>query len=130
VPTIELDERTTELVRFAARMFDVSESEVVARALREFTRLHEQHAKPPQDPWAPVPVYAEYEGHRVEATYLPATRRLVVTGEPLAGQRFKSPSGAARAVVAALNPGRAAATTNGWRFWHVTETGERLQSLR
>jgi hypothetical protein len=75
-------------------------------------------------------VWGEYDGRRVEGEYLPATRRLTVTSDPLAGTTFKTPSGAARSVIAALNPARNAAQANGWRFWHITETGERLEVLR
>src|SRR3712207_7992812 len=43
--SIDLDDRTHELVRFAARTFDVSEAEVVARAVdRKSTRLNSSHA--------------------------------------------------------------------------------------
>ena len=128
--SIELDEQTHALVRFAARMFDVSEADVVARAVRELARETTEAARPPRDPWTPVVVYGEYDGTRVEGQYLPATRRLTVSSAPVAGAKFKSPSGAARAVIAALNPSRSAAQTNGWRFWHLRETDERLEVLR
>lgn len=128
MPTIDLDEETHALVRFAARVFAVSESEVVARAVRALTEQNDD--RPAFDPWTPVDVYGEYEGHRVEGRYVPATRRLIVTSPPVAGVTFKSPSGAATAVVAALNPGRSAAHTNGWRFWHLVSTNERLEVLR
>jgi hypothetical protein len=127
---IELDDATYGLVRFAARMFKVSEAEVIARAVRELSRPDQPDAPRRQDPWEPVPVYGDYGGRRVDGLYLPATRRLTVTSEPLAGRHFKSPSGAARAVVAALNPDRESTQTNGWRFWHLNSTGERLEALR
>ena len=130
VGSINLDEPTHALVRFAARLFGVSEAEVVGRAVREYAREAEATPRPGREPWTPVPVYGEYDGRRVEGKYLPATRRLTLTSEPLAGTAYKSPSGAARAVVAALNPARSAAQTNGWRFWHLAETGERLEVLR
>jgi hypothetical protein len=128
--TVRLDVATLRLVRFAARMFEVSESEIVARAVKDYTRDHETHAAPPRDPWGPVAIYAEYRGQRITGTYLQATKRVVVTSQPLADQSFTSATGAARAVVAALNPERAAAQTNGWRFWRVEETGRRLETLR
>lgn len=129
VPSIEVDEPTATLVRFAARVFGVKESEVVARAVRQFSEGGEE-ARAGQDPWQPVEVYGEYEGRIVTGKYLPATRRLTVTSEPLEGSAYKSPSGAARAVVGALNPGRSATQTNGWRFWHLASTHERLEVLR
>jgi hypothetical protein len=130
VGSIELDERTHELVRFAARMFSLSESEIVARAVLSFGEQSPTFARPRRDPWQPVELYGEYEGHRVGGLYLPATKRVTVTTPPLAGEKFKSPSGAARAVVAALNPERASTQTNGWRFWHLVETDERLEVMR
>ncbi|HEX8001785.1 MAG TPA: hypothetical protein VF519_03730 [Mycobacteriales bacterium] len=110
-------------------MFQVSEAEVVARAVQAYAREHPPAERPGLDPWEPVAVYAQYAEHRVEGLYLPATRRLTVTSGPVAGTRYKTPSGAARAVVAAFNPSRAS-TTNGWRFWRVVDTDERLEVLR
>lgn len=130
--TVELDEETHAMVRFAARVFGVSEAEVIARFVLEYSERQSAPPppRPPSDPWEPVPVYGTYDGTRVEGLYLPATRRLTVSGDPLPGSRFKSPSGAARAVVVALNPGRSAAQTNGWRFWRLVSTDERLEVLR
>lgn len=126
---IDVDDETLKLVRFAAQLFGVSESEVVARAVNALAARVEAE-NPTRDPWEPVAIYGEYEGQRVEAKFLPATKRLTIVGEPLAGRAFTSPSAAARAVVGAVNPSRAAAQTNGWRFWRLTGTGERLQVLR
>lgn len=126
---VELDESTHALVRFAARMFNVTESEIVARAVQAYSREHPPVERPARDPWEPVAVYATYDGNRVEGLYLPATRRLTVTSGPVAGSRYKSPSGAARAVVAAYRPARES-TTNGWRFWRLVDTDERLEVLR
>lgn len=129
--TVELDESTHALVRFASRMFGVTEAEVVGRAVQAYSRDRSPVERPEQrDPWRPVPVYGAYEGRRVEGLYLPATRRLTVTSDPLPDSRFKSPSGAARAVVAAVNPDRTATQTNGWRWWRLVETDERLEVLR
>lgn len=127
--TIELDEQTAALVRFAARMAGLTDSEVVARAVRSYAGQPAE-LPPRRDPWQPIALYGEYEGTRVEATYVPATRRVTVTSEPIAGEEFRSPSGAARAVIAALNPARTASQSNGWRFWHIAETHQRLEVLR
>lgn len=130
--TLEIDEQTHGILRFAARVFGVTEAEVVSRLLAQYASETEgaPAPRPERDPWDPVPVYGEYDGRRVDGLYLPATKRLTVSGDPLPGSRFKSPSGAARAVVSALNPGRSAAQTNGWRFWRLAETDERLEVLR
>jgi hypothetical protein len=130
VGAVDIDERTHELVRFASRTFGVSESEVIARAVRGFSQQRDDSSEPARDPWEAIAIIGEYDDRRVEGLYLPATQRVTVTTEPVAGGRFKSPSGAARAVVAALNPGRSAPQTNGWKFWHIASTGERLEVLR
>jgi len=127
---IDLDERQHAHVRFAARVFGVTEGEVVARAVREYARATPPPDRPGADPLQPVAVYGEYEKRRVEGEYLPATRRLTITSDPLAGREFKSPSGAARAAIAAINPARTSTQANGWRFWHLVATGERLEVLR
>ncbi len=127
--TIELDDETYRMVRFAARLLGVSESEVVARAVRAFSG-DDDAGGVAADPWEPVPLYGEYEGQRVEAEYVRATRRLAVTSGPIAGQTFSTPSAAATAVIAALKPGRSAAQTNGWKFWRIAATHQRLDTLR
>jgi hypothetical protein len=127
VVSISVDERTFALLRTAAQLLGAPESDVLERAL---ILLIQSVARPPHDPWTPVSIYAEYDGNRVEALFLPATGRITVTTEPVAGRRFKSPSGAARAVVAALNPARTQVQGNGWRFWRLIETDERLEVLR
>jgi hypothetical protein len=125
---VSIDARTAAVVRRRAREFGMSETDFVRRAVSVYLDVLEGTA--PRDPWTPVPIYGTYEGHRVEGLFLPATRRVTVTTEPIAGARFKSPSGAARAVVAALNPGRVHSQSNGWRFWRLVESDERLEVLR
>ena len=94
---MDLYEETHRVVRFAARVFGVSEAEVISRFVAEYAGLAAPPPpRPESDPWQAVPVYGDYDGRHVEGLYLPATRRLTVTGEPLPGKRFKSPSGAAR----------------------------------
>lgn len=125
---IELDEETHALVRFAAQAFGVSEAEVVSRAV---SRLKTDPQPPPEvDPWTPVDIYGEYEGQRVDGKYLLATRRLTVTSGALADRTFTTPSAAAREVIAALNPARGSVPTNGWRFWRLADTHQRLEVLR
>jgi hypothetical protein len=127
VGLIELDEQTHAYVRFAARVAGVAEADIVARAVAAYV---EDSAPPAPDPWTPVPIHAVYREQRVDALFVPRTHRVAITSGPLEGQKFPSPSGAARAVVAALNPERGAVHTNGWRFWRLTETDDRLEVLR
>lgn len=77
-----------------------------------------------------VGVYVDYEGHRTRGNYDRDTKRIDITSGPLAGQSFKTPTGAARAVVAYykpdVNPNR-----NGWSFWLLDDgSGGLLQTIR
>ncbi|HVF05311.1 MAG TPA: hypothetical protein VNA20_10750 [Frankiaceae bacterium] len=126
VGTVHLDDETHAMVSFAAEVSGLSESEILASAVRRYAELRGHDA----DPWSPVDVYAQYDGQRVEGQYLPATRRLTVTTGPITGAAFSSPSAAARAVVNALKPDRADTPTNGWKFWRLVDTNERLDVLR
>jgi hypothetical protein len=76
-----------------------------------------------------VAVHRVYAGRRVEGRYERATSSVTITSGPLAGQFFRSPSGASAAVVTALNPG-VAPSRSGWTFWIVTATGKTLSSIR
>ena len=126
MPDITVDDATYDALRLAANAAGVPVGEVVRRAL---AALAAAAPRAERDPWQEVEVYAEYRGRRVEGRFVPATARLAVTTGELAGQVFASPSAAAGAVLAALNPARDA-RTNGWRFWHVTSTGDHLDTLR
>jgi hypothetical protein len=57
------------------------------------------------------------------------TGGLTVTSAPLSGTWFRSPSGAAKAVVAALKPG-VTPNPSGYDFWFVAGTGKTLASIR
>ncbi|MFJ1787768.1 hypothetical protein ACIOML_26120 [Streptomyces anulatus] len=132
-PTIEVDVQTYRSIEFAARMGNITAAEVVARLVRTAS----EPASVPADTSAggaatgrKVAVYADYEGHRTHGDYDRDTKRIDVRSGPLAGQGFKSPTGAARAVVEHykpdVNPNR-----NGWSFWLLDDgSGEVLQSIR
>lgn len=126
MPEIPVDVRTYDALRLAANAAGVPIEEIVRRAVAALMA-----ATPPAepDPWDEVAVYAEYRGRRFEGRFVPATSRLAVTTGELAGQVYDSPSAAAGAVVALVNPARDA-RTNGWRFWHVASTGDHLDALR
>ncbi|MGW3150486.1 hypothetical protein ACWDG1_38700 [Streptomyces sp. NPDC001177] len=132
-PTIEVDEQTYRSIEFAARMGNTTAGEVVARLVRSAS-------VPPPAPAAAskedaekerkVGVYVDYEGHRTRGSYDRDTKRIDITSGPLAGQSFKTPTGAARAVVAHykpdVNPNR-----NGWSFWLLDDgSGGLLQTIR
>lgn len=128
MPAIDVDDRTYAQVRFAARAAGVSEAVVVSRAVEAYVRGDE--GPPVRDAWEPVPIYSEYAGQRVDGLFLPATQRVTVTSGAVSGKHFRSPSGAARAVVRTVKPDRNAPQTNGWRFWHLDATGDYLEVLR
>jgi hypothetical protein len=108
-------------------MVDVSEGEIVHRLINasSLTKSDPQPAK------EGVAIYADYEGHRVHARYFEPARVEIVDG-PLTGQSFKTPTGAAGAVVRHYNPS-VNDNRNGWGFWQIDNgTGNRvwLKSIR
>ncbi len=127
MPTIEADDHTAAALQLAADTAGISEAEVVRRLIKR----HRPEAAPKGDraASATVAVFALYEGHRTTATYEPATHRVTITEGPLAGESYKSPSGAAISVVThyrpSVNPSRSDLT-----FWTVSSSGELLQTLR
>ncbi|WP_205650133.1 hypothetical protein [Actinoplanes solisilvae] len=126
--TIEVDEETKRTVSFAARMAHLTEGAVIRRLIATSTWTEEEA---PRATAQGVAIYADYDGHRVRARYFEPARVEIVDG-PLAGQSFKSPTGAARAVIRNFNPD-INDNRNGWAFWQIEdETGGRrsLQSIR
>ena len=125
--TVEVDEAVKKNVAFAARMADVTEGEIVRRLIAASSlKVNEPgHEK------KPVPIYADYEGHRTRALYFPPSRVEIVDG-PLKSRSFKTPTGAARAVVRHYNPS-VNDNRNGWGFWQIDNGGGPrawLQSIR
>lgn len=128
MPTIDVDSDTKRSVGLAARMADVSEGEIVRRLVLA-TATAGRDASATRD--TGVSIFAEYEGYRTRAIYYAPGRIEIVDG-PLQGQSFKSPTGAARAVVRHYNP-TVNDNRNGWSFWQIDDgTGERvwLRSIR
>ena len=126
MPNVEVDGPTYERLRLAANVAHLHPGEVVARALDVLAAVCEPRVL---DRWADVAVHTTYKGRRVEGRFLPATRRLVITTGPLAGTSYGTPSAAAGAGIAS-HGSRADPRANGWRFWHVTGTGEFLDTVR
>lgn len=78
-----------------------------------------------------VLIYADYEGNRTRARYF-TPARVEITDGPLKGRSFRSPTGAARAVVRHYNPS-VNDNRNGWSFWRIDNGGDPrawLQSIR
>jgi hypothetical protein len=125
--SIEVDEAIKRTVSFAARMAEVTEGEIIRRLVNASALARAD----PETGEESVEIYADYEGHRVHARYFAPARVEIVDG-PLAGRSFKTPTGAARAVVRLYNPS-VNDNRNGWGFWQIKNaTGSRvwLQSIR
>jgi hypothetical protein len=123
---IEVDDGVKRTVSFAARMAKVTEGEIVRRLVAASSLSPEE----PDPGQKGVPIYADYEGHRTRALYFAPARVEVVDG-PLKSKSFKTPTGAARAVVRHYNPS-VNDNRNGWGFWQLDNGGRRawLQSIR
>jgi hypothetical protein len=127
VASIEVDDGTKRTVSFAARMANVTESEIVRRLIAASSLTRED----PEPVQQGVAIYADYEGHRTRALYFAPARVEIVDG-PLRGQSFKTPTGAARAVVRHYNPS-VNDNRNGWGFWQIDNGGGSrvwLQAIR
>lgn len=122
---IEVDEDIKRTVTFAARMANISESAIIRRLIAAGTLMSDA---PPATPGPDVAVYAVYEGHRVRARYIEPARVEIIDG-PLAGQSFKTPTGAARAVIRHYNP-RVNDNRNGWDFWQIDDDSSVRRSLQ
>jgi hypothetical protein len=126
--TIEVDEGVKRTVSFAARMANVTEGEIVRRLIGDNTWAAADGQDSGQEG---VPIYADYEGHRTRALYFAPARVEIVDG-PLKSKSFKTPTGAARAVVRHYNPS-VHDNRNGWGFWQIDNGGGArvwLQSIR
>lgn len=115
--TIEVDEAAKRTVSFAARMAGVTEGEIVRRLIAAH-ELEVEEGDPRQED---VLIYADYEGNRTRARYF-APARVEITDGPLKGRSFRSPTGAARAVVRHYNPS-VNDNRNGWNFWQIDNGG-------
>jgi hypothetical protein len=130
--TIQVDEGVQEQVALLARAWEISEGLAVARLLEHFRHdsdISQQSANGRGADQPIVPIYAYYNGLRIEATFNRGTRQVTILSGALAGQTFRSPSGAAVAVVNSVNP-HIHPARNGWSFWMVESTSKTLQSLR
>jgi hypothetical protein len=65
----------------------------------------------------------------VDGVFHRPSHRLDISTGPLAGRSYRTPSGAAIAVVSSLDQS-VSPNRNGWRFWVVSATGEQLETMR
>ncbi|MEO3939335.1 hypothetical protein V3N99_21705 [Dermatophilaceae bacterium Soc4.6] len=131
---LEIDDQTGRVLEFAARMAQVTPAQLVARLVDQASLTAPAPALTPSASSRGrdglIAVRADYEGFRTTGWFDPATSRIDITGGPLDGQSFKSPTGAARAVVGHYKPG-VSPHRNGWSFWLLDDgSNQLLQSIR
>lgn len=126
MPMIEVDSDTKRAVSFAAQMAGVTEGEIMRRLIAASIDRHQESTTAPEG----RPICADYAGHRTRALYFAPMRVEIIDG-PLKGTSYKSPTGAARAVVRHYNS-KVNDNRNGWGFWQLDQDGPRvwLQSIR
>ena len=125
---IEVDSRTLRELSLIAKTGGLTHGQAVTFLIEEFHRTSRPVGAGQTAPDG-VPVYATYQGQRVEGMFDVATGGLTMNSAPLPGKWFRSPSGAAKAVVATLKPG-VTPNRSGYDFWFVTSTGKTLASIR
>ena len=126
MPQLMITDEVYQQITLLARAWDVSPSEAIRRLLSDFRNTEQEPAMEKAEREA---VHAVYAGSRTEGVFEVGTQALTITTGPLAGRTFSKPSGAAVALVQALSPG-VQPNRNGWNFWVVSRTGQRLQSMR
>lgn len=128
---IDVSTATASKIGLLARAWNLTEPETVDRLVAEFESRPRRPSQAERAAGAPetVPVHATYQGVTVQGCYNPLVGSLEITNGPAAGRTFKTPSAAAIAVVSAMNPS-VNPNRNGWNFWLITATGERLQRIR
>ncbi|MFD6531709.1 hypothetical protein [Streptomyces sp. NPDC060184] len=119
---------TLDRIRLLALAWQVDEGEAVARLLQHFEKTAGRSGAPASAPAGHLPVHAVYGGRRFDGVFDTASKGLSIPAGPAAGD-YRTPSGAAAAVVQAVKPGVASAR-NGWSFWIISDTGEALQTQR
>lgn len=126
----ELSGRTRERLRLLGAAWKVSEADVIDRLLDMFVNQWPvttgDTAAEQQDQ---IPVQAVYEAVVTEGLFEVASGRLTITSGDLQGRTYRSPSGAAMAVVRHLNP-NVHPNRNGWTFWTTHASGEFIQKFR
>lgn len=131
--TIEVKESTKRALDLAGRLTGMTSGEVVERLVAQMSAMttpDAQSSNGDQSASNGVRIYADYDGQRTHAIYDPVTTRIDITSGPLSGSHHKTPSAAARAVVAQARP-TVNSNRNGWGFWVIDDgSGKWLQSIR
>jgi hypothetical protein len=127
MPQVNVSQPVHSQLTLLARAWKISEGDAVRRLLEEFQRDDEPSAHAPST--GVVEIHADYQGTRTHGEFDATTHRVTITSGPLSGKSWKSPSGAAVALVRQANP-TIRAERNGWAFWVVSSNGEAIQTLR
>src|SRR5262245_58094552 len=128
MPNIDVDQETYDYLTFASNLTGMSKGQVVAQLVAQSLTAPANDGQPDGKADA-VSIHSFYEGHHTEALYYRRGGRIEILNGSLAGRTFKTPSEAAKEVVAHYNPD-VSANRNGWTFWVITETKAPLQSIR
>jgi hypothetical protein len=123
---LEVAESTAEQIKLLQRAWNASADQVLRRLLDAFMNTEPM---PRGEAVHEVRVRCLYEGVWTEGVFEPSSERLLITSGPLKGRQFRSPSGAAAAIVRDLKPG-VQPNRNGWTFWTVADSGNLLQTVR
>lgn len=126
--TVQVSAGALARIRLLQKVWQATEAAVIDQLLDAFAEPQPTPAHQQRDR-NEVEVHATYEGQFIKGTFDLRTRGLRVDEGPLAGRSFKSPSGAAMAIVREVKPD-VHNNRNGWTFWTVTDTGYPLQSMR
>ena len=133
---IALGDPTFDRLSLLVRAWGTTPDGAVARLLDEFQGGGGggQPALVPSGPSGPpdlkaIAVHAVYDGVRVQGRYDPSSGAIEIVGGKLDGKRYRTPSGASTAVVKSLNR-KVMPNRNGWSFWVIDSTGERLDTIR
>jgi hypothetical protein len=119
MPSISVSPSTYSHITLLSSAWSVPDDQVVARLLEAFQdgrRGEQPNQRNPDE----LLVSASYAGVNVNGIFHLSSGRLEVLDGPVAGRSFKTPSGAACAVVQVLNP-RINPNRNGWTFWRDEE---------
>lgn len=132
LPTIEVNDNDALTLRVLAKQWDTTIKGAVHQLLEEYANSASKPS-PSSSSSEPdldlVAIHVVHNGTRVNASFDPRSGSVEIVDGALAGQVFKSPSGAAIAIVRHYNP-KVNPSRNGWIFFTVTSTGELLQSVR
>ncbi len=125
MPQISVSPNTYSQIVLLSSAWSIPEDQVVARLLEAFQdgRRSGQTKNPDE-----LSVSASYGGADVKGIFHFTSGRLDIVEGPAAGRKFRTPSGAACAVVQVINP-RINPNRNGWTFWR-DEEGKTLLAHR